>query len=168
MTDRSIFQLTKPTPNGNGRDHLPTAAPMAQMLQEALAEIVTPGEVKALVEQILEEAKNGKTAGDRRAARQMLIGLMGAKALSGTGGPTAPQTVNVTQHYYQAGKKQTKRQAVKSRIVAYLTTEGPMGVSAIAVACECSEKEATDVLERDAKTFVRKPNGAGLGWDLRR
>jgi hypothetical protein len=127
-----------------------------QLLQAALASVVTAEAVEAIVRQIVEEAQTG-TIAERRNARQLLFGLLGQK-------PPGAQSPSYVQNNHYYGPRTKGRCRVCGRPVKPGTGSG-----GICQACIDGPRPGDPTPEEIAagKAKWRKRNGhATAGADL--
>ena len=151
MNHRSFLPAVKP----NGRP--PAVAPMAARLQDALAKIMTEAEIEDLLRSMLADAKTG-SAIEKRAARQILLGLLGARA------QTQPQYVQ--QNFYSAKAKQQTARDTLALVVRFLEAEGPAKPETIAAEVVRSRREVAGALDAHPELFERTAADGGA-WSLR-
>lgn len=135
----------------------PPSTALAGRLQDALEKIVTPQEVEDLVRQIVTEAKTG-TAAEKRAARQILLNLIGAKSQA-----VAPQYVQ--NNFYSAKARAKKAKDTRSLIVRYLESEGPAGADMIAAEIARPKGDVLVELNGNPDLFHRQAKHGGA-WSL--
>jgi len=152
MNHRSFL----PEPRVRGAE--PTIPPMAQRLQQALAKVITDAELEQLLQAMLVEAKSG-SAMEKRGARQLLLGLLGARRA------VAPQYVQ--QNYYSAGAVKKKSRDMQALVVRYLEHEGPAGPETIAAEIARPVRDVCATLQAHPELFERAACNHGA-WSLRR
>lgn len=126
-----------------------------QLLQAALARVVTAEAVEAIVRQIVEEAQTG-TIAERRSARQLLFGLLGQK-------PPGAQSPSYVQNNYYGPRTKGRCRTCGRRV------KPGTGRGGLCQACIDGPRpgDRTPAEIEEEKASIRKRNGhAAAGADL--
>lgn len=122
---------------------------MAHRLDQVLAEVVSEDDLREIIREIVREAKSGTSISERRSARQVLFGLLGAST----------STKYVQQNVYMADRDHD----ALALVTRFLEVEGVAKPEIIASELALSKTEVERALSKHPDRFTRDRDG----WRLR-